>query len=908
MTALSGHALSHGDDSHVINPPPPFVEDTVTEPVDTTVADDRTDASQYGSWSEVVKWPVLAVHAALLPNGRVMAWDATPDDFDDDVQTTDNFTTRVTVWDPETGLHFETPNDTNADLFCAGSAHTWDGRVLFAGGDSGREGRNGPLSNTSLYDPWTNTWSQTDSMSAPRWYSSVAALSNGELLTFGGTYSPDPIAEVFQFNQQWRDLPLRVPFTVSGDYSWLQATSSGEVMYLGPHNNLSTIATKAGGHWNMGPERDDIKYRGYGSYAVFDVDKALVVGGGDSTASAVVVDMSNQQSTPTDAMSIGRRQHNLTLLADGSVLATGGNSSGATLLDLDNSVLTPEIWHPDTGQWQSMADMAVTRQYHSTALLLPDGRVLSAGGGYCAVCGEEGYHAQNAEIFSPPYLFEDDGVLATRPTLDEVPEQINFAKSFLVKTDEYSNIQRAHLIKLGSATHSQNQDQRLVPVSFEQQGGTLRITSPARREVAPPGHYMLFIIDEYGTPSMGEIILVGQPLIKENEVVVNQVRKDRWDYYAIEGTGEHTVTVYLQGSLENVDLMMNAGSYPTLANAGERQFSCASNTEQSGGKLCSVRGSTDTIWYVGVYGREDTDYSLVASIDDTADLRGIPVLKPSGVSPATPTNVRAEIYNATSVDLYWDMPESTEPAEDANAILNYEVFRDGRLIAVESHARHSAMGLQSEQRYLYQIIAVDVQQNRSAATEPYPIMTLADPVPDKDARYNPELPSAPKNVRIIQYSATAMEIFWEPSLDNGFIAGYEIYRDDVLMDFREGVSYYDQSLQPAQSYTYSIVAVDNEDHRSPPSFSSDIELPYTLRPSDPISFVYADTVDTTELPLDDFFVDADADADVADTPADDAEAPVKKKKSGGASSITYLALLLLMFIARRFKACRIALA
>lgn len=927
LTALSGDVLAHGDavHGHTINPPPPLVDDTITEPANTTNADaeDDADASVYGRWSGVVTWPVLAVHAALLPNGRVMAWDATPDDFDDDVHTTDNFTTRVTVWDPKTGLHLETPNDTNADLFCAGSAHLWDGRVLFSGGDSGREGRNGPLSNTSLYNPWTNLWTQTDSMSAPRWYSSVAALSNGELLTFGGTYSPDPIAEVFQFNRQWRDLPLRTPFTVSGDYSWLQATSSGEVMYLGPHNNLSTIATKAEGHWNMGPKRDDEKYRGYGSYAMFDIDKALVVGGGDSTASSVVVDMKNQKTTPTSSMDIGRRQHNLTLLADGGVLATGGNSSGATLLDLDNAVLTPEVWYPDTGKWEQLADMAVTRQYHSTALLLPDGRVLSAGGGYCAICGEEGYHAQNAEIFSPPYLFNDDGSLATRPSLDNVPEQINYSTSFFVKTDEQTTIERAHLIKLGSATHSQNQDQRLIPVKVQQRGISLRITSPARREIAPPGHYMLFVINEDGTPSTGEIILIGQPLIEADEVVVNQVREDHWDYYAIQGTGDHALTVYLQGSLENVDLMLNAGSYPTLASAGQKQFSCASNTEQSGGKLCFVQGSGDTIWYIGVYGREQSDYSLVASLDDAADLKGLPVLKPSDKSPPPPTNVRAEIYDATSVDLYWDAPESTTKGTDVNTILNYEVFRDGRLIAVESTTRHSATRLQPEKRYVYQIIAVDVQQNRSAATPPYPIMTLADPTPDLDAQFNPELPTAPTNVRIIQYSSTAMEVFWEPSLDNGFIVGYEIYRDGVLLDFKDGVSYYDRSLQPAEKYTYSIVAVDNEDHRSPPSFSTDIELPFTLRPSDPISFANTDTVDTTELPAEDFFTGAAETTEVAETieetvaveteeatetteaeATSDEPAVTKKKKSGGASSSGFIALLMLLFLARRVEACR----
>ena len=85
-------------------------------------------------------------------------------------------------------------------------------------------------------------------------------------------------------------------------------------------------------------------------------------------------------------MANGRRQHNLTVLADGSVLATGGNSSGAGLVDLDNGVYAAERWNPATGTWTTLAAESVTRQYHSTALLLPDGRVLSSGGGICGTC------------------------------------------------------------------------------------------------------------------------------------------------------------------------------------------------------------------------------------------------------------------------------------------------------------------------------------------------------------------------------------------------------------------------------------------------------------------------------------------------------------------------------------------
>src|SRR4029450_8735124 len=114
-----------------------------------------------------------------------------------------------------------------------------------------------------------------------------------------------------------------------------------------------------------------------------DIGKTLVAGGGSSSKSALVTDTNG--ATPsvsaTAPMAFGRRQHNLPLLADGSVLATGGNSTGASLIDMNGGVYNAERWDPATGQWTTLSAQAVTRQDHSTALLLPDGRGLWPGGG-----------------------------------------------------------------------------------------------------------------------------------------------------------------------------------------------------------------------------------------------------------------------------------------------------------------------------------------------------------------------------------------------------------------------------------------------------------------------------------------------------------------------------------------------
>jgi hypothetical protein len=456
-----------------------------------------------GAWGPVVDWPVVGISAALLPNGKVLAFDSVGEG----TQLDQSFT-RATVWDPATGTQTPVNTTTGYNIFCSGIAHLPDGSPFMAGGNG--YVLFGGIVQTHVFHPATNTWSLGPNMKVARWYPTVTPLRDGEMLiTSGGPNTP----EVFTGSGPTREL-LGASKTLPL-YPWLDVAPDGRAAYTGPDDVLRRLDATGLGAWVTYGPRDGAN-RDYGGHVLYDIGKVLVAGGGPSLASAVVVDINGNDPTitPTGSMAIGRRQHNVTVLADGTVLATGGNSSGASLVDLANGVYAAELWNPATGTWRTLAAMQVTRQYHSTALLLPDGRVLSAGGGICGTCDDVGYLAKNAEIYSPPYLFAPDGsgALATRPAITSAPETVGYGAAFQVTSPDAASISKVALVRLGAVTHSNNMDQRYVPLSFTAGAGSLTATAPANANIAPPGVYMLFVVNSAGVPSVAAMVGVGVPV------------------------------------------------------------------------------------------------------------------------------------------------------------------------------------------------------------------------------------------------------------------------------------------------------------------------------------------------------------------------------------------------------------
>jgi WD40 repeat protein len=476
-----------------------------------TAADARAAAAavpgaegEVGSWTAPVDWPVVGVHVALLPNGKVLAYDSVGDNATETYPVHDH--TRATVWDPQTGSHTDV-QENGFNIFCSGLAHLLDGSVFIAGGN--KDSQLHGIRQTHVFNPATNSWTRGGDMAFERWYPSVTGLPNGEMLvTEGGPDTP----EVRQRNGSLRALTsavLNLPL-----YPWLDVAPDGRAFYSGPDQTMRKINPSGTGSWQSYTQRDTID-RSYGGHAMYDIGKILVAGGGPSTKDVRTIDINGVTPTVTATapMAFGRRQNNLTVLPDGTVLATGGNSSGAGLVDMQNGVYAAELWNPATGQWKTLAAQQVTRQYHSTALLLPDGRVLSSGGGICGTCDQVHYLAKNAEIFTPPYLYKKDGsgALAPRPSITNAPATIAHGAAFTIATSSARPISKVALMRLGAVTHSVDMDQRYIPLAFSANGSTLTATGPANVNVAPPGPYMLVVVDADGVPSVATMVTVPAP-------------------------------------------------------------------------------------------------------------------------------------------------------------------------------------------------------------------------------------------------------------------------------------------------------------------------------------------------------------------------------------------------------------
>ncbi|MBB5442824.1 MULTISPECIES: galactose oxidase-like domain-containing protein [unclassified Paraburkholderia] len=475
-------------------------------------------------WSAPISLSLVPVAAANLPNGKVLVWSAdSPLDFTGGEvnlnRHQNNGGTYTAIFDPVAGTSTQVfVTKIGHDMFCPGIVNLPDGEILVTGGSTSAK--------VSAFNPNSGQWTSQKQMNIPRAYHGSVTLSNGDVFVLGGswngglggksgeTWSNSGWHENTAVTANWGDPDVTndaVGIYRADNHMWLFADSNGLVFHAGPSRAMQWIDTAGTGSIstpvNRGADNDAMT----GNAVMYDVRKILAVGGSPNydnayaTSNATLIDISSgAANTRTLApMNYQRAFANSVALPDGEVVVVGGQTFAEPFSD-DNAVLTPEIWSPATETFTPIAAQAVPRTYHSIALLLPDGRVLSGGGGLCGGCSTN--HA-NVEILTPPYLLNADGSPAARPTIVSAPTNAKLGSSISVSTDRA--VSAFALMRLSSVTHSLNNEQRRVPLNFRaSSAGQYVLNIPGDSGVAVPGYYMLFALDANGVPSVSSIIRI----------------------------------------------------------------------------------------------------------------------------------------------------------------------------------------------------------------------------------------------------------------------------------------------------------------------------------------------------------------------------------------------------------------
>lgn len=517
---------------------------TVPNKADPLVAGLNIPASAptQGMWSGLKGWPLIGMHSALMPSGVVMTYGSPLGKGVQDGRTFD-------MWDPALGLddpaaHYTLPNAQSIDSFCSAGTLLMSGSMLISGGSSTASGLSSMAS--TVFNPASATpTALAAQMSAKRWYASMITLPDGSALVAGGsapyaTEAYNDVAgslargdismtpEIFKPGSGWIRLPGATSrdafgpdfnrwwyprmwvgpngnvFGISAEKGWMLSTAgAGSITTLGTFKTGYNATTRP----NIGPTSTAVMY---------DVGRILQVGGNGPTngaplpasAAATVFDIRGSTPLVIEQAPMANPRHwaSATVLPTGVVAVTGGSrfadNAGA------DAVLPAELWNPATGRWQTGASGAVYRGYHSSAMLLPNGTVLVTGGGVPGPVTNI-----NAEVYYPPYLFTTvNGVtrLASRPVLASINARtFSYGAAFKATMATSQKIVRASIVGLSSNTHSFNSGQRYIPATVSQSGTAVSLALPSSPNIAPPGYYMVFLIDEAGVPSQGVIVSLG---------------------------------------------------------------------------------------------------------------------------------------------------------------------------------------------------------------------------------------------------------------------------------------------------------------------------------------------------------------------------------------------------------------
>lgn len=468
-------------------------------------------AAVRGFFGPVIPWPSVPIHWVLTPDGRVLNFGATSTglqggDLD------------YSVWDPAQGTGADAflllPNTTAVNTFCAGQ---WlfpsTGRVLLTGGTRIMGTIRGiGIADVTIYDPRTSGLAATTPMALRRWYATTIGLLDGTVLALGGRIDPpvldNPLTaastpEIYDpRSRAWRALPAVASDTAYGraNNAWFYPRAwiapDGSVFIL-THAGLAYRLQTGGAGTLTAYAARTAPENSHMTSAMYAPGRIISVRDGPVTA---LVDLNGPEPVITSGTppTRHRRYGNGTLLPNGRLFLNGGTSADDNVLD--GMHLISETWDPATGQWTETAAAAIPRLYHSNAILLPDGTVLTGGGGLPGPLTND-----NAEIYYPPYLYRNDGsgAPAQRPRIETGALSLGWDTPFTVRVLRSTKpIARVTLLRSSHATHAFNNGQRFQELPFTRSGDLLSLRTPATASLAPPGYYLLFALDSAGVPSV----------------------------------------------------------------------------------------------------------------------------------------------------------------------------------------------------------------------------------------------------------------------------------------------------------------------------------------------------------------------------------------------------------------------
>ncbi|HKT46927.1 MAG TPA: galactose oxidase-like domain-containing protein, partial [Candidatus Acidoferrales bacterium] len=460
--------------------------------------------SVQGQWQTLAtETPINPVHMALMHNGKILIVTGSGND-----KTVQYF--QGGVWDPQTQTLTTQP--VTWDMFCNGMTVLYDGRPFIAGGTLLYTPNFEGLAKSAYFDPATGNFVDLPSMAHGRWYPTATELGDGRVMVSSGlteTGVTNVTVEIYKVGSGWSQ-QFNMPFTPPL-YPRFHLLPNGKVFYSGSTTPSFTF-DPSNQTWTQGPSTNYGNTRTYGSSVLLPLmpskgyaPKVMIFGGASpATNTTEIIDLSAANPVWVNGPNMvqPRIEMNATLLPNGKILTSGGSQ-----VDEDGTTasLKAEIYDPNagpTGSFTSAGSNVFPRLYHSNSILLPDATVLLAGSN-----PHQGTYDPHLELYTPPYLFNPDGSPATRPTITSItPGVIGYGATFQVQTPDAASISSVVLMRPGAVTHAFDMDQRLVGVNFTAGSGVLTVTAPPNGNIAPPGYYMLFILNSAGVPSVAQFL------------------------------------------------------------------------------------------------------------------------------------------------------------------------------------------------------------------------------------------------------------------------------------------------------------------------------------------------------------------------------------------------------------------